>query len=301
MRRSLFELSFFFGFLALCAFVANIIVFSPCDSPVTYKIQSVDPRFNLSRNDFLQDVEQGAQIWNTAEGKTILQYDQSGNVAVSLVFDQRQELSNQINSLQGQLDNQKGTIDEQIAKYQKDRAAFEQKVSDLNSQIQYWNSKGGAPPDEYNKLVDQQRQLQAQASALNATAKILNQSTVSYNSQVNTLDQTIDSFNQQLSNKPEEGLYNPNDKTVTVYFNNTQNELVHTIAHELGHALGLNHNNNQASIMYAFTNKSLIPTRDDLDALSTVCAKRSYWSVFEDRVNAIYKILQQKYFQQVQQ
>ncbi len=297
MKRNLLETFFLLLFLLAAATVGTQFKISPCDNPIPYRIGTVDARFNISKSEFQTDISQAVGIWDTAESKQLLDYDSKGSLSISLVFDQRQQLTNEINSLQNQVSSQKGTIDQQIAQYQKDKAAFEQKINDLNSQIQSWNAKGGAPPDVYANLVQQQQALKTQAQQLNITAQNLNQSTTSYNSQIGQLDQTITTFNQSLAQKPEEGLYNSRDNTITIYFSNNQNELIHTLAHELGHAIGMDHNQNPNSIMYPYSTSSIEPSKDDLLALSSICEKKSLITIGEQRISLLIQILRQKYIQ----
>jgi hypothetical protein len=293
-------LSGFFVLIVIfgAAYIVGLEVkLSPCDTPLTYRIDRVDTTFGITRDELAKDTQQAAQIWNSAENKNLLAYDPSkGAIAVSIIFDQRQQLSNQINQLQGQIDTQKGSLDSQVAQFQNDKTAFEQKVSDLNSQIDYWNKKGGAPADIYKQLIDQQNQLKVQAQTLNQQAQTLNQSAVSYNSELNQLQQTVNTFNQALTYKPEEGLWDGQNKTITIYFDNTQDELVHTLAHELGHSLGMEHNQNPLSIMFPYSTSHVRPSSDDLAALDAICKPRSLIELGSQRLAVGIQILRQRYF-----
>jgi len=267
--------------------VNNIIYSSPCDTPILYKIDSVDPRFGLSVEDFRKDTSQAAQIWNRAKGKTLFKEDsqnQTKDLSVNLVYDQRQALNTQINQLENQLQNGKNSLGPQIEQYKKLSADFKQNLANLNAQIDYWNKQGGAPPDQYDKLKQQQADLQKQADSLNAMARSLNLSADQYNGQVNKLDQTVQNFNQELVQKPEEGIFDGGQNRIEVYFNVNQTELVHTLAHELGHARTLPHNNNSLSIMYPNTNTRIVPSNDDIAALDAACQKLPVWETAPQKI-----------------
>lgn len=264
----------------ISAFIADkinhYVYISVCSRPISYKIGSIDPRFNLSENQLLDYIKTSAQIWNKPEGKILFSYDQrkENSITVNLVFDKRQQLSSQINQLQGELDQKKQTLKPKIEQYEQRVVEFKKKVAELNSQIEYWNSKGGAPEDEYQKLKSEQNSLKIEAEELNQMAHDLNLSTKDYNSDVYQLNQTINTFDEALQKKPEEGLFDPSLNKIDLYFNNDKNELIHTLAHELGHALGMPHNSNPSSIMYPFSSKKITPTQDDINDLNQVCDQR---------------------------
>jgi len=256
--------------------VRHLLSYSPCDTPITYKLGSIDPRFELSDSQVLTDTKEAAAIWNNSLNKNIFTYDPEGEITINLIYDKRQELSTEINNLQKKLDADKGNLDPQIEEYKRQSANFDQSAASLNQDIAYWNNRGGAPQDEYDKLITRQNELRSEAKNLNELARTLNQSAVNYNSQIGQLNQTEGQFTKTLVQKPEEGLFNGNDKTISIYFNNSQDELIHTLAHELGHARGLDHNASSESIMYPSSTEDITPSNTDLSSLLEVCKERSY-------------------------
>ncbi|HWY79420.1 MAG TPA: matrixin family metalloprotease [Candidatus Sulfotelmatobacter sp.] len=259
---------------------------SPCDVPKTFRIGSIDPRFNISKKEFLQDTKEAGTVWKNSQGMVLMEYDPNSNMPVNMIYDQRQALNSQINNLNSQVTQQKNTLKPEISSYENQVTEFKKKSDALNEQIQYWNSKGGAPQDVYKDIITQQQSLQQQATQLQQEADQLNQSTDQYNQQINQLNQNVDNYNNVLTYKPEEGLYNRDgiNETINIYFNNSHQELIHTIAHEMGHALGLGHNNNLQSIMYPQTNLAIIPTIDDKNALTIVCKKRSIFEIAKENI-----------------
>ncbi|MEK7605772.1 MAG: hypothetical protein AAB478_04620 [Patescibacteria group bacterium] len=272
---------------------------SYCDTPISYHLGSLDDRFNLTREEAIADLKEAAGIWNQTQEKTIFEFEPTRKgVTINLVYDARTALSNQINSLEQKVDTDKNSLNPKVQEYKTRSAAFDQKAAALNAEIRKWNSQGGAPPDVYQGLKQQQSELQAEASALNAMAAELNQSTRDYNSQVRSLNSTIDALNQSLSIKPEEGLYDGATNTISIYFNNSHDELIHTMTHELGHARGMDHINDLKAIMYSQSTENIIPTVADLDQLNEICKERSlaeiYWTEYINFARSLKaRILQQ--------
>lgn len=271
--------------------VRHLLSYSPCNTPITYKIGSIDSRFNLSTDEVIQATKEAAESWNSRSEKPIFAYDPDGKVTINFIYDQRQKLSTQVNELQKQLTTNKSALDPQIKAYNQRSQAFDQKASALNQQIQYWNSQGGAPPDEYKKLTEEQKTLQIEADQLNNLARSLNQSARDYNSQIGELNQTEEQLNQTLITKPEEGLWNGNDNTISIYFNNSRNELIHTLSHELGHARGMDHNSDPNSIMYRSSTEVIYPSGSDLASLEEICKERSDFElILNGYINFIHQL-----------
>jgi peptidoglycan hydrolase CwlO-like protein len=274
----------------------SLFYYSPCDTPIVYSIGTIDPRFNVTSEELLEDSKVAANIWNTTQSKQLFVYKPNSNFTINMVYDSRQALTSQINQLDTSLKQKQGAIDPKIAEFKKKQADFEQKVNDLNSQIEYWNSRGGAPEEEYDKLQASQKSLQEEADALNQEGKSLGQSAQEYNLNAQKLNNTINNYQQVLQNKPEEGLYEQDgsERKISIYIDISQNEFLHTLTHEMGHALGLNHNSNPKSIMYPQTTTTLEPSPEDVESLQKICVKRTVFEVAINRLNDVANILRMK-------
>lgn len=280
------KIVFVAGLFLVAIFVSNnrignslrlnkLFYYSVCDTPIKYKVDTVDPEFNLSREKFEKYTDDATKIWENSINKNLFEYNPDGELSINLVYDERQALTTQISNLEDTVNIDKQSLNPKVSEYEKQSLEFQQKADKLNKQVEYWNSKGGAPADEYKKIVEEQKLLQNEADRLNSLAQGLNISTHKYNSEVSKLNQTINTFNSALEERPEEGIFKGPENRIEVYFNISPNELVHTLAHELGHSLGLGHIENKNAIMYFKTNQIINLSDDDLLILKELCRERS--------------------------
>lgn len=272
--------------------------YSQCDQPIKYRVDTVDPKFNLSKEAFGKNVASAASIWAKAYGKDIFVYDSQGELSINLIYDERQSLNTKINQLEDNLSADREGLDPRIEEYKRLSSEFKQKLNSFNQIVSDWNSKGGAPAQEYEKLLGQQAELKQESQRLNQMAKSLSQSAQDYNSQVVKLNETVESFNEAIELRPEEGIYKPDSNRIEIFFNISQAELIHTITHELGHVLAMEHNPNPKSIMYSKTNQQLIPTLEDLDQLKEACRRHSVVERTTDYYVSLVRFYQQSFLNQ---
>lgn len=254
--------------------VNNVFLSSPCDTPIAYALEFVDQRFNIDNAGVNEAIDQATSLWSQAAGKQLFVSNPNAKLTVRLRYDERQALDSEIQQLHQQLGEKNTNIKQQLDLYYAQVSRFKEELAQLNNEIDEWNKKGGAPPDIYDSLTTRQKELQTEAESLNGIAKDLNVSTNDYNTQIGVLNNDVNQFNTALSKKPEEGLYDPADNSITIYFATDRTELVHTLAHEFGHTLGIKHVNDQNAIMYPYTTKSLTISPADKQELDYVCRKQ---------------------------
>ncbi len=256
---------------------------SQCDNPITYRIDRVDKEFNISKDDFTKYTADGVGIWNKAYGESLFKFDANAALTVNLVFDERQRLTNQIGQLSTKINESETQLKPEIARHQQQVAEFEKQMKAFNDKVKYWNDRGGAPEEEYNKLVDEQSKLKGEANSLNERAQQLNQSAVNFNSEISNYNETVSDFNSTLKERPEEGLFNGKNNTITIFFYINNPELVHTLTHEFGHSLGMEHVLDPKAVMFTKTNQSVELSNDDREELARVCARTPVWEMLRDR------------------
>jgi hypothetical protein len=244
----------------------------PCTSPLEYRIGYMDPKFEISHESFLTSVRQAENAWEKASGRDLYQYNADADLTVNLIYDPKQTLELKYNELEHSLENKKAELEPTEKQYQEMVIDFKVKINALNAEVQEWNNKGGAPPEAYQQLVQRQNELRAEADRINDLGKTLNKSVEDYNKDVSALQGAAKTLNQAISKRPEQGIFDPNENRIDIYVAVDKNELVHTLSHELGHALGLDHTEDEKAIMYAFTTGEITPSKSDLEALESFCS-----------------------------
>lgn len=261
--------AFKWAVLVLVAAVAGGVIYyqdqqnRPCVAPIAYGIGAVDPRFAISKSALLQNAAASAAIWNKAAGKTVLIYDKDAAMKINFIYDEREataKLGAEIAREQADEDAARTRIDTLQAQFTTGQTAYNQAVDQVNE-------RGGATPKEAAALQKEQQSLSMLADTINAEV-------TAYNASIATLNAKVREFNLSAGRTFREGEYvqDASGKRIDIFEFIGAVQLERVLAHEFGHAIGLGHNDNPKSIMYAKNESgNLAPTAADLAALKSVC------------------------------
>ncbi len=272
---------------------------APCTVPITYTIVSIDPRFDVATSSLVTSLAKAAGIWEQGAGKPLFEYAQSGgSIQVRLEYDARQATTERLQELGLSVEDNMDSYEKvrasymtRLSDYQDQRAQFdaayatyEREVDSYEREVRRWNARGGAPASVYADLESQkaaleseERRLRSMQESLNATADSVNALVETLNRLARELNISVSAYNtvgHSASGEFEEAVYEsrPGLQTITVYEFDSNDRLVRVLAHEFGHALGLDHVEDSTAIMY-WLNKSTDQTlaKADIDALGALC------------------------------
>ncbi len=282
--------------LALLAWYAFFHDSTPCASTITYRIGTFDKRFDISQATFLESLKKASDIWNEATGKTVFKYDPKGKLVINLTYDIRQKSTQETLALEANIDKLKdsaksvktqyqaleGGLSAKKQEYTEMSATFNEHQKAYTDQVTYWNERGGAPVDAYAKLgaqreslLQEQSALETKVESINASVDEINDFIRKYNLILDDARTDVNTINSGAGKQFEQGYYEPTTNSISIFEFKSNRNLTRVIAHELGHALTLQHTTNPASIMYPVNRgENLTLSNEDIAELKRVCHLR---------------------------
>ncbi len=275
-----------------------------CRYPITYQLGELDPRFDLTYEEARLAIHDAEALWEQGLNKHLFRYAENGRLVVNFVFDDRQELSNeqreardQLESLQAQNVELMQRFNRLVAEHEARKeafveanAAYEARLAEYNAEVASFSQAGGAPPTDFARLQAEQRLLQAESRELNTEARAINELTNTINDLGRQGNQLVEQYNQRVAQyntrfgeqrEFTQGDYRGGE--INIYTFSSQLELRQVLAHELGHALSLEHVDDPQAIMYHLMGTQpdeLLLTPADLAEFARVCGNRPGWYRF---------------------
>lgn len=272
----------------------------PCEQPLTYRIGEIDDRFGISDGELRQLMTEVSEIWSEATGNSVIVYDHNGSIEVNLYYAEQQQLTDSERQYRDLLRAQEQVIaveereyrqmnqrfSEMEQSYRQDSNRLENEIELFNNWVNQINNDGGFDEAKLEMFETRKREIDQKNAGLDRRAVQLQQEAERLNRKVDDVNRRIDQKNSMINEYNQiftgtkrftQGSYEyfGNMKKINVYQFSHLDELRLVLAHEVGHALGIDHVENPQSIMYHLMgNQALTDLRltdEDIRALHTQC------------------------------
>lgn len=269
-----------------------------CPVPLSYRLGNIDQSFDLSRTQALAYIESAEHVWEDRVGRDLFTYDDQASLSVRFVYDERQAIADSEEAERALLDDKEQENEEVratlevlqdkyttlAAAYEERVVAYQAKLSAYNDEVNRYNDRGGAPPQEYERLESERTNLHEEehtlstlSDELTTLSKQINRLADKGNALVNSYNQRVNQYNAAYGYTREftQGDYQTAGY-INVYKFSSDTEVVTVLAHEFGHALGLDHVEGSSSLMYYLledTSDEPVLSESDLTAYYEVCGE----------------------------
>lgn len=238
----------------------------PLDTRVRYRIGEIDPRFGLSSTQVKQLTQEAIAIWHQGTGKEWFVYDDSAQLVINFIYDERQQRTTDLAQKTKQLQQIEQQRQQQQEFIQRERQALQQKSQALQTQkrqleqfaqeYQTLYQQYAQQPQYYHVLMQHYQHLQQRQNDFNTAVQHFKMEETSLNFKIDRFNQLTDTLNDKIRQIKKQFPAEPfhvgefHGKHINVYQYSSIDDLRLTLAHEFGHALTLAHHHDPKGLMY---------------------------------------------------
>ncbi len=272
---------------------------SACQEPLTYHLGDIDSRFNITKKELIQIMREVENIWESTANKDLIKLSKEGQLSLNLVYsneqkqtDAERQFSDRITANEKQSTVIKREHNRLSKRYKNAEKDYRQTLDNYNSKVSTYNRLANKWDDKEatTEIITKFKRLEQQISTLEirlkqkkermaSLRKRTNAKTEQLNNLIRDHNNLINEYNRRFSKprKFDQGRFvkQGTNQEINIYQFRNRAQLKTVLAHEFGHALGLDHVSNPKSIMHKMmaeqdmTNLQL--TKEDISALQKQC------------------------------
>lgn len=272
-----------------------------CPIPIQYRLGVIDEPFSITESEAKRYIEQATTIWEDAAGQDLFVYNEDADFLINFVFDDRQATADaqtadrerldaialQNEEFRAQIDDLQVGYEARQSDFNTSKDSYDVDLQSYNDEVQQANDRGGATPvifegleSERVRLAAVSEELRSEADSLNNLATQLNELSNEGNVLIETYNREVRVYNDEYGESHEFTQGDYREGEINVYKFSNEFELVSVLAHEFGHALGIDHIEEPGSLMYYLLDDELERTQTlseaDIAALAVECSDQGF-------------------------